>query len=381
MRTLTALKHLLGRHNQKKHGHSRMVVSGPAKKPTGWTGGTGEKPTGFALEALTIVKRLGAKAQELDKESLAAEKEMEAIQREVEAHWQRKALIDPAEWGRQLDELGKRKDEASERRANLFFRADDLRQSLRERVWEHFSIPEKERAPRTHLDALTQTQDGSWRNDSIIPVERAKAFLGRMLSKELVEVCNRLSPRTGMAYKNIRANFDCTGNVSGRPTRPTLFISAQNGPNAVVHEYGHLLEYASKAVSEAGFGFLHDRVDRLQDAWAHRNDTPEELIAWKKIAYASPLREISGQKDFAPDEVAIPDHFVYPYIGKLYMDAYPNGHMPTEVISSGLELLYSHPAELAETDPEFFNFIIQTIQPGRAPKKPGYIKERKRTEV
>lgn len=49
------------------------------------------------------------------------------------------------------------------------------------------------------------------------------------------------------------------------------------------------------------------------------------------------------------------DNFIDPYMGKLYPNA-------TEILSMGLEYLFSKPEELAEKDPEYFDFIVDLIR-------------------
>jgi hypothetical protein len=45
------------------------------------------------------------------------------------------------------------------------------------------------------------------------------------------------------------------------------------------------------------------------------------------------------------------DKFLDPYMGKDY------GRTATEILSMGLEMFYADPVQLAENDPDYFDFI------------------------
>lgn len=60
---------------------------------------------------------------------------------------------------------------------------------------------------------------------------------------------------------------------------------------------------------------------------------------------------------FEKDEIAKPDHFYSPYVGKIYP-----GDRYTEMLSMGLERLYNNAALFAREDPEYFNLILQLVR-------------------
>lgn len=98
------------------------------------------------------------------------------------------------------------------------------------------------------------------------------------------------------------------------------------------HEMGHHVEYESKDLQKA-----------VRD-WVISRATGDQR----------PLRELTGDNGYRDDEMAYPDKFVDPYVGKLYEDGY------TEVISMGMEHFYR--AEdmdfLYSKDPEHFYLIL-----------------------
>lgn len=114
------------------------------------------------------------------------------------------------------------------------------------------------------------------------------------------------------------------------------------GPRAVCHEYGHWLEDHLPGAHEAAVAFLKKRIDG-----------------------GKPGR-MGGTYD--SNEWGVEDDFGKAfgnsarYVGKLY-GGWRDGQLSpkavaTEIISMGVEKLYTDPAGLARNDPEFFDFLL-----------------------
>jgi SPP1 gp7 family putative phage head morphogenesis protein len=100
-----------------------------------------------------------------------------------------------------------------------------------------------------------------------------------------------------------------------------------------VHEFGHFIEYKVPSVKRLATEYLKRRTqgERLQS-----------------------LRSLTGM-GYKRDEVAWPDKFISPYIGKYYRDG------ATEVISMGLQYMFNNPAKLYREDKELFDLIVRVI--------------------
>ena len=112
--------------------------------------------------------------------------------------------------------------------------------------------------------------------------------------------------------------------VAGDFPRQTLF-----------HELAHILEDDERTRIIAN-SFLDQRTGRLEERKLKR------------------LSELTGNPGYKSSEVAFPDSFVNPYVGKHYSDG------ATEVFSMGMQY-FSSPeamATLLEKDPDHFNFML-----------------------
>lgn len=112
-------------------------------------------------------------------------------------------------------------------------------------------------------------------------------------------------------------------------------LSPADGTATMVHEFGHILENNSPAIRQAARDFLDAR-------------TAGES--------AQSLRTLTGNSAYGPTEVAKPDKFWHPYVGKIYQ------HGSTEIISMGIERLSYDAVAFAQDDPEYFDFIVHTLR-------------------
>jgi hypothetical protein len=136
-----------------------------------------------------------------------------------------------------------------------------------------------------------------------------------------------------------RAHYDLLGTVK---------LSSDSPLHTVVHELGHWLEDMSPDVHRKTIDFLQRRT------------AGESTVG---------LRAFTGQC-YARNERAWRDRFMDPYVGKEYrlpfartqgVDIYRELYA-TEVVSMGLQWYIEKPAEFAEKDPDFFDFIFNLVR-------------------
>ena len=133
------------------------------------------------------------------------------------------------------------------------------------------------------------------------------------------------------AAGNTRAHYS--------PGKYIIKIGPHDSNSTVIHELGHWLEDVSPDIHAKAVDFLLSRTEDDK---------------------ASKLKKLTGLR-YRSNEVACPDNFVNPYIGKIYQNVYGDIYA-TEVISMGLELMYSNPWKLLDGDPQMFDFIYNTVR-------------------
>lgn len=129
-----------------------------------------------------------------------------------------------------------------------------------------------------------------------------------------------------------------------------------NDPTTIYHEMGHVFENNNQDVQDYA-----DAFRRYRSA-----GEPPRL-----------LREITGNDSYGDEEFAQADRWLNPYAGKLYAGnnvqqaIHPNNwydpSVPTEVLSMGVENLYTDPMYFWQRDPEHFLFTVTALS-GRTHK-------------
>jgi len=119
------------------------------------------------------------------------------------------------------------------------------------------------------------------------------------------------------------------------PSTKAVMIRSHTSVQVIIHELGHWLEAHVPDVAIKANAFLNRRT---------AGESPQSL------------RTLTGRNFYRREEVAKPDRFFSPYVGKIY----PGG-IHTEVVSMGIELMWSDPAQLA-ADPDFFDFIWDLLR-------------------
>jgi SPP1 gp7 family putative phage head morphogenesis protein len=115
----------------------------------------------------------------------------------------------------------------------------------------------------------------------------------------------------------------------------TAYLSKDLPLLTVLHELGHHLEHHTPGLLEKSRQFVARRT---------KGETFRKL------------RDITGNPGYRSDEVAKPDKFVNPYIGKESKE-----NMGTELVTVGLEAMWNDPIYFASADPEHFDFIWDII--------------------
>lgn len=119
----------------------------------------------------------------------------------------------------------------------------------------------------------------------------------------------------------------------------SVAISKTTPTHTVIHELGHELE----------------SWDQNANARAHRF-----LSRRTRGEKAVKLRILSPGSAYESHEVAKPDKFLRPYIGKIYgNNTIFDG---TEIHAMGMEMLYANPREVIEKDPDFFHFLYESCR-------------------
>lgn len=156
-------------------------------------------------------------------------------------------------------------------------------------------------------------------------------------------VSKLISPDIAKNIPPVKFSVSQTGRAFYHPSEKTinLFRTSVHGAKTVVHELGHHLEQTIPGLHDAAMAFLNYRCGNEQ---ARKMDD--------KVKGFYDNHEHGRDDDFAK---AFPDNSHY--VGKIY-----NEKGASEVISMGLEKLYTDPIGFAKADPEFFVFLVGAIK-------------------
>ena len=142
----------------------------------------------------------------------------------------------------------------------------------------------------------------------------------------------------GVKLDNIDVRFVSTQNRgSANLSRGTMSVRRGSVSNAV-HEFTHHIEYRNYA--------MYKKVVKFRDSRLKVGERPRRL------------KDLMPNYNFRTTEYAYEDEFgrfTGPYAGKVYPDA------TTEILTMGMESLYSNPVGFARKDPEYFEFILQVV--------------------
>lgn len=231
------------------------------------------------------------------------------------------------------DEVEKYKKQALEVQRKV----DDMEKRRNEEIKDLIPVRKKP-LPQGHREKMEIKKGGkkekvsdkyitpdSWKKNNEENVEAGYDFIGRSLKKDI-------HPQDVRVFD---IDEERPYHVDGHIWLPDGVKSRQ-----VVHEIGHAVEYQ-----------YPDMHRQMRTFYEYRTQGEEE----KK------LKDVTGNPNYADWEKTRPDKFKHVYMGKIYSDN-------TELLSMGLEQLYSNPRKFAKDDPEMFEFVIDAIR-GHGDKK------------
>lgn len=175
-------------------------------------------------------------------------------------------------------------------------------------------------------DATINTRPGLGKVTKVMQsrAEKAKAWLSQVIDGDKFDSVDVAINRTGS-----RAHY----------TRGAINMTHTSGIDIYIHEIGHAIEDK-----------YPDVLDRLNQFLDYRT----------KGETAQPLSQLTNNANYGAREIAKPDKFIHPYMGKIYESK--DKRFATEILSMGLELMYRNPTLLLEQDPELFNFILGILR-------------------
>jgi hypothetical protein len=134
---------------------------------------------------------------------------------------------------------------------------------------------------------------------------------------------------TCVTYEPDEHRAHCDGNI--------IVLTPGDSPSTMVHEYGHAIETCVPETHQKIMEFYRERT---------RDDYVEESLA-----------KLTGH-NYEANERTLKDNWPDPYCGKRC-----NGG--SEVLSMGLQFMYSDPVGFAEKDPEYFDFVLGLLMEAR----------------
>jgi len=182
--------------------------------------------------------------------------------------------------------------------------------------------------------ALPETARGSMRisatPDTQAQVDTAHAFIRSVLHKDVAPTAT------------VKAQLHIGERCFYDPVTATVF-TRRGDLRVTVHELAHHLECTNPQIYADCVAF---RASRTMPG-----EQPQSL------------RRLTGSTRFRVSEVAIEDHWEdrggSVYAGKVY----PPELRATEVLTMGLERMYTNPVGFAKDDPEYFKFILGVLRP------------------
>lgn len=189
------------------------------------------------------------------------------------------------------------------------------RRQIQESMRETVSIPQGKRGT-LWLDY----KDPETKNFTTI--RGGKDIVERYVAKDYLYRTNIRKTSSGRAYS--RSDY--------------IFISKYTESSVVAHEITHVIEVKNPKLLKAAQAFLAKRAG---------NEKPKLL------------RSLTMNPGYRTDEKAYEDQWEKKggdhYSGKIYNGA-------TEILTMGIERIHKDPALFSKTDPEYFEFIVRTLQ-------------------
>lgn len=230
---------------------------------------------------------------------------------------------------------------------NKSARSENAKVEIREAVRGHSMsamrnfLTERSRGRVSRSERIAPDIPRSHRSAIMGRISKGVDFVASVASKRCVDG-KRVNVVVSKTTDDSRAKYSPAANL--------LIATADTKPAVFAHELGHWLAEHNPHIAELCQAFLKHRIG---------DERPESLTA------------LSGGKGYKPDEMACKDHFVNPYMGKIYPEPIA-GHQPmNEILSMGLQYIcedLTTPLEdlkrppLYLADREYFDFIVSVIK-------------------
>jgi hypothetical protein len=157
--------------------------------------------------------------------------------------------------------------------------------------------------------------------------------------KEYIKLTN------GQGFENVAAieSWDIDRSSTNEYSRKIL-LGRYADKESLMHELAHHIEFADSDIGEHSQAFIESRA----------TGKPKKLNVLDKNG------------GFNDDEIAYPDKFIDPYVGKKYQRD-DDEKIVTEVVTTGFERFHSAKdmAELAAKDPQHFAYVLGVIRGGK----------------
>jgi hypothetical protein len=161
------------------------------------------------------------------------------------------------------------------------------------------------------------------------------------MSEEGAQILSSIVPEGRLLNTSVDMFVTDQGRGYQVPGTGHIFLHPKESTSrTALHELGHWIETFNPEMNQACIDFLNKRT---------AGETAEKL---SKLVLGS---------NYADYEIAKPDKFISPYMGKIYKDAAGKTYA-TEILSMGLEYLWFDPLEFARRDPEYFDFIYKLVK-------------------
>lgn len=124
-------------------------------------------------------------------------------------------------------------------------------------------------------------------------------------------------------------------------------------PGSRAYQVGNTVNFSLKAT----YGTVaHEFAHAIEDSVPGIKQIEQEFFDRRtKGEEAKPLSKLTGKSGYTSDEIAKPDKFLNPYMGKDYSNSSKNPNF--ELLSMGMTYLYNKPDQLVK-DKDYMNFVL-----------------------
>lgn len=268
------------------------------------------KPVRVAVADAVAPKTAASVREQLTSKFVNEQQQLKRLNDELAAlRDQRKQLYA----NRDFDAYAKKSEEIAEK-------AEEYNTMRREIAGKAREVVQVEKPASVKLNLVSKF---SAKDPRLAEFETGKVEFERLVSSDVLKDGSTINVKAG----GKRSHYINSEKVMG--------ISPGGKSSVVIHEMGHWLEYSDPAIHEKALAFLERRT------------------AGEK---AVKLNKLFPGHGYGADEITKKDKFEHPYTGKIYMRG--GVQNATEIVSMGLEAMYTDPVAFASSDPDFFDFIF-----------------------